>query len=458
MIRKGIVMSSAVISAACLFSACADAGTGSLPSAQQEDIENKMESVTSKTESDAEVINLTAQSSVAINMDYLIKSYESVQGFGYNLFAQNIQENNPVLSPVSAYLALSMAGVGADGATKDEFYKVLGEDMMTLSDDMMNVLPEDGELLKLSIANSAWIDDEFIADDEWVGTIKSLMDAEAFQADLSTEAAMNGMNDWINDKTNGMIDKMIEEPFDLFTRLVLFNTVYFKGKWDMPFEAENTHKEDFYLDKAQNVTQQVDMMNKYWTYLDYISNDFAEGVILPYRNNEEDGTLPHQSVEYRDARLAFIALKPIGSKNIREVYGELSIEAINDMLSDSQNVMADLKLPKFEVTFDKVLNESLQQMGLATCFDAEKAGFHPMGKTKSGYNLFISLVRQKAKIIVDEEGTEAAAVTEIDMRDGGAMIMEQPKELYFNEPFIYMIMDMDKELPLFVGIMDNPKE
>ena len=95
-------------------------------------------------------------------------------------------------------------------------------------------------------------------------------------------------------------------------------------------------------------------------------------------------------------------------------------------------------------------------MGLTECFDGEKADFSKMGKAKSGYNLYISLVRQKAKIIVDEEGTEAAAATEIDMRDGAGYV-DNPKELYFYEPFLYMIMDMERELPLFIGIMDNPK-
>ncbi|MDE6056193.1 MAG: serine protease, partial [Lachnospiraceae bacterium] len=95
-------------------------------------------------------------------------------------------------------------------------------------------------------------------------------------------------------------------------------------------------------------------------------------------------------------------------------------------------------------------------MGLTECFDYEKSDFSRMGRPNSGNNLYISLVRQKAKIIVDEEGTEAAAVTEILARDGGGMLSE-PKQLYFNEPFLYMIMDMDRELPLFIGILDNPK-
>lgn len=401
------------------------------------------------------VENLTEKATQEICIDYAIQSYEDVQNFGYELFAQNINDQNPVLSPVSAYLALSMAGFGADGATADEFINVLGG-MDVFSDDIMHHMPQSRDLLTLSLSNSAWIDDAFIVDTEWLGTIKSLMCAEAFQADLSTEDAMRSMNDWIDRRTNGMIDKMIEQPLDAMTRLVLFDTLYFKGKWETPFEAENTHIEDFYINRQRNQTVQAEMMNLYWTYLDYVSNDFAEGVILPYQNNPGGGVEPYQSVEYQEPKLAFIVLKPTGNGDIRDLYSKLTAENIKTMLLNRQNEMVHLKLPKFEVTFDKVLNNSLYNMGLTECFDGEKADFSKMGKTKSGYNLYISLVRQKAKIIVDEEGTEAAAATEIDMRDGAGYI-DNPKELYFNEPFLYMIMDMERELPLFIGIMDNPK-
>lgn len=421
---------------------------------EEDTMENN--SAVSDVEQTGNFTNLSESTNVGVCIDYVIDSYETIQRFGYDLFAQNLQDKNPVLSPVSAYLALSMAGCGADGTTKDEFYRVLGNDMMELSDDMMNTLPEEGELLKLSIGNSAWIDDEFAIENEWLGTIKSIMDAEAFQMNLSSQEAVNRINRWVLDKTNGMIDKLIDSPFDALAKIVLLDTVYFKGKWEMPFEAENTHLEEFYLDKVQRVSKQVNMMNQYNTYMDYVANDFVEGVILPYQNNMEEGILPHQSVPYREPKLAFIALKPVGNRDIREIYSRLTAETIAALLRNRQNELVDLKLPKFEITFDKELNQSLLNMGLTECFDARKANFGQMGETKGDGNLYISLVRQKAKIIVDEEGTEAAAVTEIEMRAAGAINLEPPRVLYFNEPFFYMIMDMDREIPLFIGILDNP--
>lgn len=434
MVKKGVIIISAV-TAVCLFGGCAS-----------RNVERADWQITEEEEKSMETENPAEKISQGVCIDYEIDSYESVQKFGYDLFAQSIQDKNPVLSPVSAYLALSMAGCGADGKTKAEFYSVLGNDMMSLSDDMMNALPAKGELLNLSIANSVWMDDEFIVNDTWLGTIQSLMDAQVFQTDLATEKTMKAINNWIADQTNGLIDRMLSEPLDEQIRLALFNTVYFKGKWQISFEPVNTYKEDFYLDKEQDVTEQVDMMHLYLTDLDYIANDFAEGIILPYQKNEGSGD-----------NLAFVALKPTAGGDVRDMYSKLTNEVVSDIMGKKQTCLVNLKLPKFEITFDKELNEALSNMGLVECFDIGKADFDQIGKTESGDNLYIGLVRQKAKIIVDEEGTEAAAVTEVLMRCGAAMMEPQePKEVYFNEPFLYMIMDMDKEIPLFVGILDSP--
>lgn len=451
--RKSVLILFMIMSAACFFVACGKTESASLLPLQPEEDRQK-ESVESDGEEEnqvksemAEVTDLTGQTAQGVTIDYNIESYENIQKFGYDLFAQCVQDNNPVLSPVSAYLALSMAGCGADGTTREEFYSVLGNDMMALSDDVMNTFPAKGDLLNLSIADSAWIDDEFIVDDTWLGTINSLMDAEAFQTDLSTEKAMNEMNHWIGDKTNGLIDQMLDRPLDEMARLALFNTIYFKGKWEIPFDANDTRREDFYPDRERNTAEQVDMMNLYMTDLDYVANDFAEGVILPYQKNDSD---------QGSKNLAFIALKPTGDRNVREMYGKLTSEVMKSILVNKKTKLVNLKLPKFEITFDKELRDALSDMGLSECFDVEKADFSQMGKTQSGDNLYISLVRQKAKIIVDEEGTEAAAVTEVVMACGAAIETREPKEIYFDEPFVYMIMDLDREIPFFVGILDNP--
>ena len=189
--------------------------------------------------------------------------------------------------------------------------------------------------------------------------------------------------------------------------------------------------------------------------MEYFSNEFAQGLLFPYRYEEEN------------AQYAFVAIKPIDENTqVRDLYRELTPLVIKELLAERQTGTVNTKLPKFEIEFDKQLNESLINMGLKDAFDFEKADFSGIGadgltsldnaKALNQYNLYIDLVRQKAKIIVDDEGTEAAAVTDAIMKCGAALPSEEPKEIFFDRPLVYMIMNMEDEVPLFIGILDSP--
>ena len=390
----------------------------------------------------SEVICLTDTVAESVNIDYSINTYAPVNDFGYRLFQESLDgTTNPVLSPVSAYIALTMAGNGANGATKDEFLKLLGEngEMTTLSDDMINRFSHDTENLKLNLSNSAWIDDEFTPKQEWLNTISSLYDAQAYHANLSTSEAMDAMNQWVCDHTQGLIKKMIEKPLDEKARLVLFNTLYFKSTWRDPFIHEMTYDQTFTTTEGEE--KETAMMHQNKVYFDYLANDQVDGVILPYS----------------DSNLAFIALKSKSNTSIRDYCSRLTAEAISSLLNEKQeSTYMNLTLPKFDITFDQILNDSLINMGLQTAFDEAKADFTDLGTTKQDGNLYIDLVRQKANIRLDEEGTEAAAATEVAMVGATSLDIEQPVNVTFDKPFLYMIMDMDNQIPLFIGIIDNP--
>ena len=438
------------------------------------------ENNTTKASDNTSVKNLTDDLGIEVCIDYEIDSYAPVQDFSYRLFKENIDSENPVLSPISAYLALSMAAEGASGDTEKEFIDALGggeDNMLVYSDNIMNNMHAESEGIKLSINNSAWLDNSLDVNTQWLGTVKSLMDADIFQSQLSDTATMNAINDWTSTNTNGLIDKLLTEPLSDAARLALINTVYFKADWQEPFDANDTRTEEFTLEEGKGKVE-VEMMNKYYEPCQYIANDFAEGVILPYKS-------PSPDISTAPCNLAFVALKQRNyaladtdggvynlysipadgtynsadmiSNGIREdVYNKLTAEVIADLLANVSTETVNLKLPKFEITFDKILNNSLENMGIKNAFDAGLADFGGIGTDKDGQNIFISLVRQKAKIIVDEQGTEAAAATEAIMECGAAEEPQQPIELYFDSPFVYMIVDMNTEIPLFIGIMDNP--
>ena len=451
MVKKRLFAVIAAVAVMVVLGACGSNGTVANITEEStvSEEENVIKSETAQieendTETTEAVIDQADENNTMQENDFDIESYQSLQSFSYNLFAEKTDAKNPVLSPTSAYLALTMAGLGADGNTRTEFDHVLGEDMMALSGNLMNTLPVESDYQILSLANSAWIDDQYIVDEKWISSIKSVLSAEEFQDNLSSTDAMNRMNSWIDEKTKSLIKKMIAKPLPERTRLVLFNTIYFKGKWCNPFEMDLTYTDTFHVSDTEQV--ETAMMHKSSEYFDYVSNDFAEGLIFPYLSD----TAEHN--------LALIALKPREDMDVRELYQNLNSDVVSEMISDQQTVMVNTMLPKFEIAFEADLNDNLINMGLVDGFDPDKADFTLMGRNESENNLYIGLVKQKAKIIVDEEGTEAAAATEVAMIESCALIEEEPIDVFFDEPFLYMIMDMDREIPLFMGILDNPAE
>ncbi|MBQ7942561.1 MAG: serpin family protein [Lachnospiraceae bacterium] len=426
--KKKIVMALLILSmlASNLLAAC---GTQDSISCYATDVEVQVEHTDLQEEEDAQV---------DFEIDYDTLQYQSVQDFGLDLFRENLDVTNPVISPVSAYIALTMAGNGAVGNTYTQFEEVLGEDMTAISDSMMNLLPHDSEELIVALANSAWIDDEFTAYDEWIGKLNSLYDAKVYQTDLASTSTVSAMNDWIKENTRGLIEKMIEEPFDDYTRLVLFNALYFNGKWRNSFEVYQTRDKDFILASQEELL--VPMMHQYSAYYDYFENEEYSGVVMPYR----------------DGNLAMVAILPNEDRTVRELVNNLSFESLSNALNDVESTLINLQLPKFEVEFDQILNEDLRKLGLTDAFDGDKADLSKMGVTASGTPIYISLVRQKAVVKVDEEGTEAAAVTEIAATDTCALMETEPIDVFFNRPFLYMIMDLETQIPLFVGIVDDP--
>lgn len=450
---KTMLLSSALVSSVCLLGGCAG-GSANAQNTLSPQEQQKETQPTDKTaveeEPKAEQTDMEADDKAEV-------CYDALNDFSYKFFAENMEEDNPVLSPVSAYMALSMAGLGAEHNTKAEFASVFGDyaDMTTLCNDVMTTFPTATQSNTIALANSAWISENFSVSDNWLSDINTVLHSEAFQRDLTSPDIVGEMNGWISEHTNGMIDKMVEQPFKDYTGLVLYNTVYFKAKWEAPFEPYAVYSDKFYLEDGREIN--AEFMHRQ-DDMEYLSNDFAQGLLFPYRYEEED------------AQYAFVALKPADENTtIRDLYKQLTPLVISELLAGKQTDLVNTKLPKFEIEFDKQLNDSLKNMGLKDAFDVGKADFSGIGADNSTesvnenaknnlnqYNLYIDLVRQKAKIIVDEEGTEAAAVTQAIMECGAAMPVVEPKEIFFDRPFVYMIMNMDNEVPLFIGILDSP--
>lgn len=362
----------------------------------------------------------------------------TVADFSYKLFAENLTETNPVMSPVSAYFAMSMVGAGAGGETREEFQTVFGDGMIDVSGQLMEELAVDKENIVVNIANSAWVDDNLLAEEEWLSIVSSYYKGDVYKTDLT--GAMGDINRWAEEKTEGLIDAILDEPLNEEARLAVLNAIYFNADWQNPFEPESTTTDVF--TKEDKTTADVDMMRAYGEYYDYFVGDGFDGVVLPYRDSE----------------YAFVAMKPTGGQTVRQMYEGLTMERVAELAGTTETRLMNLKLPKFEVEYDKILNEDFINLGVKTAFEAGAADFSGLGSSDDELPLFISLVRQKAVIKVDEEGTEAAAVTAVAVECGAAMPVDEPLDVFFDEPFFYMIYDKNTEVPLFMGIFDEPVE
>lgn len=363
-------------------------------------------------------------------------------GAGLMQYAAAQEAENPVLSPLSAYLCLAMLMPGANENTKAEFEKILGADwdyVSALAADIAAQLEKTGGSTKLDLANSIWTDDDkAVIEEEWLKTVKAYFGPDIYSADLPSDGALKAINKWVNDKTNGMIPKLHDENYDKDTIMALLNALYMKADWAHKFDAESTYDREF--TKADGSAVTVPFMNMYEAYESYIKTEDAEGIMLPYD----------------DGRLAFIALKP-GSGDARGYASSLTGAKLKELIAAAKaDTFVTVNMPKFSTGYSVYLTDALKAMGMTDAFDPFLADLSGAGRGVDG-PLYISYVFQRVKVDVDEEGTEAAAVTEIATAEGCALPADEPIVLTFDKPFVYAIVDTETGVPLFAGVMENPE-
>lgn len=359
--------------------------------------------------------------------------------FSLELFKELAVEENPVYSPVPVYLSLALLANGAeDGATHEildtlNLTDLTDEEFNAYYHELINILEAESEGIELNISNSIWHDEEFEANADFLQLNKTYYDTDTFKLDFSDKQAPTEMNDWVSNATNGKIEKMIDK-IGADTVMYLFSTIYFNGKWEMPFELEGTYESEFSVDGE---ILDVDKMTGRFE-VEHIITDTEEGIILPYEGDQ----------------YSFIALMPNRERTVREYLDTMDQRKVSELLNAIEKDEVDILLPKFEVSFENKLTDTLPDMGIKEIFDADTNSLSKMGKAIG--NLYVSEMAQKTFIEVNELGTEAASAVSsaIDM-----MSIPEPKPtIDFNRPFIYSIIDNDTELPVFLGIMDNPEK
>ena len=360
--------------------------------------------------------------------------------FSWRLLGGAKEVVNPVVSPLSVYLALGMAALGAGGNTQSEFETLLGlksGELAATCGELAAQLRDTAGSTALAIANSAWVDDSAMLLDAYAALIKQTYRAEVFHTDLATEAAMEAINAWVSDNTKGMIPGILDKPLSPEAVFALINTLYFKAAWNKPFTGEDTREQDFRLENGDTV--RTDFLRDPRGWRDLIHTNDAEGILLPYD----------------DGKTAFIALRPTDGRSAAELAGSLTPETFAAYRDAAESTLLYFAMPKFTMEYSTEMSELLQSLGLRDAFDPDKADFNNMGTCDIG-NIFISKVLHKVKMEVNEKGTEAAAVTAIIMEKSMAMQDDQMKTLVLDSPYVYAVVDLASGVPLFTGIMNNP--
>ncbi len=354
--------------------------------------------------------------------------------FAVDLFKRSAKESeyeNTLISPISVMSALAMTANGANGLTEEEMEAVLGGGMST--EDLNAYLYAYLENLsdEVSLANSIWFkENAILVNETFLQTNKDYYDAEIFAAPFNKTTA-NDVNAWVKDKTKKRIQKIIDE-IDADSVMYLINALTFDGEWMSKYEKEDV--KDTVFTALDGEKQNVSMM--YSTEYIYLSAKDAKGFIK----------------NYKGGKYAFAALLPDEDIALSDYVQTLTGAKIAETLASKQTTSVSVGIPQFSYAYDIEMKEVLKAMGMSSAFDGDTADFTDIG-TANG-DLYIGQVIHKTFIEVDTFGTKAAAVTLVDMKEETASTeLEYTKKVILDRPFVYMIIDTETDLPIFIGTM-----
>ncbi len=372
-------------------------------------------------------------------LDDLTSGNIAASDFAVRLFAAGFSDDtNTLISPLSVLSALAMAANGAEGETLAEMEAALGMSRTNLNlylYSYIGSLPR-AEKYRISIANSIWFtdDDKFTVNSDFLQK-----NADYFGADIYKTAFNNrtksDINNWVRNKTDGMIPKILDSiPEDAIMYLV--NALAFEAEWMSIYEKSQVRDGTFTTESGE--VRDVEMM--YSTEGKYLQDELATGFIKYYSGG----------------KYAFAALLPNEGVTVGEYIASLDGESLNSMLEGAEYDSVKTRIPKFEVEYDIEMSEVLISMGMSDAFDWRFADFGSIGSHEDG-NIFINKVLHKTHISVGERGTKAGAVTVINMNAGSAGPPEDPKEVYLDRPFVYMLIDCENNVPFFIGALMDTK-
>lgn len=363
--------------------------------------------------------------------------FESVMSdFSVSLLKKIIAESkgNDIISPISAIECLSMIANGTNRSSRTQI-----EDALGISIDELNKLiyKFNSEIINttsdnVKVANSVWINKnrQFKIKESFLQTNADWYNAQIYETDFKNSKTIKDINNWVKNNTDKMIDKIIEEiPYDTF--MYLINALAFDAKWEKKYEKNDIQTHPF--TSYNGSTTDVELM--FSTESAYLESENAKG----FKKNYEGG------------KYSFVGILPNEGIDIFDYINSLDGAQLSAMLDPVQYENVYVGIPEFDFEYEIKLNDFFKEMGISNIFD-KNADFSSMAEPSDG--IYCDYIEQKVKIEVNRKGTKAAAVTWGSIKNESASEPEQ-NTVILNRPFMYMILDSQNNIPLFIGIVTN---
>ena len=363
--------------------------------------------------------------------------------FGFNLLSQLTTEapgQNVFYSPLSVSTALDLLYNGAGSGTQTAMAQTLSLGSLSLSTlnqanaSLLGRLEGLDPAVQINIANAIWagqgvtLNAGFLQrDSQYYGAAAGLLNFN------NPTAAAGVINNWVSGQTNGMIPALLSAS-DLVpgTNVVLTNAIYFKGPWSQQFQTSSTQNAPFNLSAG---TQETVPMMEQKANFGYLQTQGFQAVSLPYGSGET-------------RMLVFL---PTAGPGMTQFLTSLTPANWNTWLAGFQMAQVDLKLPRFQVSYNASLNAALTAMGMGVAFGVG-ADFSPMGLPQEE----ISVVKHQAVLKVDENGSQAAAATAIGVTSSAVMVPPLSVQMTVDSPFFLAIQDTQTGIVLFMGVVNSP--
>jgi serpin B len=364
-------------------------------------------------------------------------------GFAFDLLKQIAGQQpgtNIFISPFSVSTVLQMVANGAAGDTRVEMQRVLktaglpAETLNTAVKDLNQSLNSQTNVI-LNLANAIWYKEGFHLKPGFVSDNRNFFSAELAGVDFGKPKSAQTINDWAATSKHGKIKQVVRWPFDSMTRVILANAIYFKGQWDRPFDKQATKDHAFNV-LPGGTPKQVPMM---WQHGHF--------------NYQQGGGFQAVRLPYAGGRLQMYLFLPDTNSSPAKLLTNLNADTWRDkILPKFQDEEGTLAVPRFKLDYDVTLNDPLMALGMRQAFDFHSANFSAMADEP----LFVSEVVQKSFVEVNEEGTEAAAVTRVGMVVAEMIKPIKPFEMIVDRPFLFVIGDDSTKSILFMGVIYDP--